>query len=311
MKSNRSCNKGTSWRDSDDLERARFTGLPDSTARKVLFDGWDSWTVYAWAEAKKFIVQMIKEINAQVIGDPSMTRNIGGQAIQAKEVIVTFVIVARDLKLPFGDEEDDYETLAEPTIVEVTPSVRRNKRKETTKAQDSVVQPDLPEEPAVAPIATLETNEELQEAFDTVEEENKVSEGDKEKTKEGEEDVRFLAERIPVVVGISCSKIDSATSSTCDTRKCTSQIPAEVIAKSIELAKKQKEAQRTEPTSSKLAPFDDVEAKHSVAVAQPEVEEDKTAETLAVVTCPLKPPIVAISIIMSQFSFILALHGVD
>lgn len=33
----------------------------------MLFDGWDSWFVYAGAEAKSSMVQMIKDINAQVI----------------------------------------------------------------------------------------------------------------------------------------------------------------------------------------------------------------------------------------------------
>ncbi|KAI5347520.1 hypothetical protein L3X38_015399 [Prunus dulcis] len=44
------------------------------------------------------------------------------------------------------------------------------------------------------------------------------------------------------------------------------EIPAEVIAESIELAKKQQEAQRTEPTSSELALFNEVEAEHSAVV---------------------------------------------
>ncbi|CAL2266456.1 unnamed protein product [Prunus armeniaca] len=120
--------------------KAIFQGLPaSSTALKVLFDGWDSWAVYAGVEAKNFMVQTIKDINAQVIEDPSSTKNIGGQAIQAGEVIVTSVITAGDLELPFGDEED--EILAEQPAVEVTPSGRKNKRKETTPAHDSVVQP--------------------------------------------------------------------------------------------------------------------------------------------------------------------------
>ncbi|VVA40971.1 PREDICTED: LOC109946780, partial [Prunus dulcis] len=57
------------------------------TATKVLFDGWDSWTVFAGEEAKGFMVRTIKGINAQVIEDPSLTKNIGGQAVQAGEVI--------------------------------------------------------------------------------------------------------------------------------------------------------------------------------------------------------------------------------
>ncbi|KAI5333542.1 hypothetical protein L3X38_023673 [Prunus dulcis] len=38
-----------------------------SSATKVLFDGWDSWTVYAEAASKQFMVQMIKDINTKVI----------------------------------------------------------------------------------------------------------------------------------------------------------------------------------------------------------------------------------------------------
>lgn len=48
-------------------------GLPaSSTALTVLFDGWESWTIYAGVEAKQFMVQMIKDINAQVIEDRSL-----------------------------------------------------------------------------------------------------------------------------------------------------------------------------------------------------------------------------------------------
>ncbi|KAI5347454.1 hypothetical protein L3X38_015333 [Prunus dulcis] len=74
------------------------------------------------------------------------------------------------------------------------------------------------------------------------------------------------------------------------------EIPTEVIAESIELAKRQQEAQRTEPTSSELTLFDEVEVEHSASVPEPEVEENRTAGSLAVVTSPLKPPIVAIPI---------------
>ncbi|KAI5320911.1 hypothetical protein L3X38_040619 [Prunus dulcis] len=42
------------------------------------------------------------------------------------------------------------------------------------------------------------------------------------------------------------------------------------IARSIELAKRQQQAQRTEPTSLELALFDEVEAEHSAAVPEPE-----------------------------------------
>ncbi|VVA37761.1 PREDICTED: LOC109946780, partial [Prunus dulcis] len=69
----------------------------------------------------------------------SLTKNIGGQFIQAGEVIVTSVIVAGDLELPSGDEED--ETLVEQPAVEATPSGRRNKRKETTPVHGGAVHP--------------------------------------------------------------------------------------------------------------------------------------------------------------------------
>lgn len=57
--------------------------------------------------------------------------------------VVTSVIAARDLELPFVDVEDDCETLAKPSA-EATPSARKNKRKEATQGQDSAVQPDPP-----------------------------------------------------------------------------------------------------------------------------------------------------------------------
>ncbi|KAI5351261.1 hypothetical protein L3X38_004152 [Prunus dulcis] len=50
---------------------------------------------------------MVKGINAQVIENPSMTSNLGRQAVQAGEVVVTSIIAAGDLELSFGDEEDD------------------------------------------------------------------------------------------------------------------------------------------------------------------------------------------------------------
>ncbi|KAI5320954.1 hypothetical protein L3X38_040662 [Prunus dulcis] len=76
------------------------------------------------------------------------------------------------------------------------------------------------------------------EAFEAVEKEIGVLKGDKEKSKDGEE---------------------------------KEEIPAKVIAESIELAKRQQEAQRTEPTSSELPLFDEVDTEHSAAVPEPEI----------------------------------------
>ncbi|CAL2228430.1 unnamed protein product [Prunus armeniaca] len=99
--------------------------------QKVLFDDWDSWTIYARVEAKQFMVQMIKDINTQVIEDPSMTKNIRGQAVQAGEVI-------------------------EQPTAEATPSARKNKRKETSQAQDSAVQPKTSKHSVAAPEPEME-----------------------------------------------------------------------------------------------------------------------------------------------------------
>ncbi|CAL2277259.1 unnamed protein product [Prunus armeniaca] len=87
------------------------------------------------------------------------------------------------------------------------------------------------------------------------------------------------------------------------------EIHAEVIAESIALAKQQEKAQRVESTSSQLALFDDVEAENSAAVLElkveaeqlvvapvPMVAENRTAGVLAVMTSPLRLPIVAMPI---------------
>ncbi|KAI5347477.1 hypothetical protein L3X38_015356 [Prunus dulcis] len=82
------------------------------------------------------------------------------------------------------------------------------------------------------------------EAFEAVEKEIGVLKGDKEKSKDGEE---------------------------------KEEIPAKVIAESIELARRQQEAQRIEPTSSELPLFDEVEAEHSAAVPEPEEMPEESA----------------------------------
>ncbi|CAL8117093.1 unnamed protein product [Prunus armeniaca] len=247
---------------------ARFIGLPDSSsATKVLFDGWDSWIVHAGAEAKKFMMQTIKDINAQVIEG-----TLWDKLFRLEKCLVE-----------------------QPTI-EVTLFAKRNKRKETVQPETSAESPHPPptrskrlrkiamaeseeiEELAAVPTETSRTDEELREAFEAVgqKKEVDVSTGDKRKGKEVEDE---------------------------------EEIPAEIIAESIALAKQQQEAQTTGPTSSELAIFDAVEAEHSAVVLEPEVEanhsidvpipeveEEKTIWTLAVVTSPFKPHVVAMPI---------------
>ncbi|CAL8090216.1 unnamed protein product [Prunus armeniaca] len=264
LKSYRSCNWATSWRDLDDLEvhknckcsvnkfnnsvdalypslelnscssaefnawwKARFHSLPASiSATKVLFDGWNSWTVYARAKAKQFMVQMIKDINGQVIEDPSITKSIGGQDVQVGEVI------------------------AESAPPPPTRSKRLRKR--------AVVE-YVATKSAVAPTTTSGTDEELREAFEVVEQEKKaeVLTGDKEEGKEVEEEEAQKAEPTRSELAL----LDDV-----------------------------------EVEHSAVVLDCEVEAEHSVAIPEPEVEEDKTAGVLTVVISLLKPPIVAMPI---------------
>ncbi|CAL2239115.1 unnamed protein product [Prunus armeniaca] len=350
-----SCNRGSSWRDADDLEvhkdarcamnkinnsadalypswelnscssaefdamwKARFRDLPvSSTALQVLFKGWDNWTVHTDEETHKFMVQTIKDINMQVIEDPSLTKNISSQPAQSGELIL-------ELELPSGDgeeEEEEEEDQVEQTHVEATSPVRI-KRKETAQSVTPAGSPSppptkskrlrkniveeyvAPEGTRAVPTTTSGTDDDLREGFEAVEQEKEleeleeVGEGPQEKAKTVEEE---------------------------------EEIPAEVIAESIALARKQQEDIRTGLTNSEVALFDDPEAEHSTAapaaedqaeqsrskpveqaeqvVAAPKtvvkvaaavpsfmVEIQKTAGTLAVRTTPLQPLIVAMPI---------------
>ncbi|CAL2229131.1 unnamed protein product [Prunus armeniaca] len=211
------------------------------------------------------MVQTIKDINVEVIEDPSLTKNIGGQSIQSGEVIVTSVIAAEDLELPSRDEED--ETLADQPTVELfvliiyclfitaeSPPPPPTKSKRLRKR--TVVEYVATEEPAAAPTTTSGINEELREAFEAVEQEKEQEEGDvplKEKNKEFEEE---------------------------------EEIPTEVIAESIALAE---------------LPVALLESEVEIVAAVPrlvssQVEVPRTVGILAMMTSPLKPHIVAMPI---------------
>ncbi|CAL8167266.1 unnamed protein product [Prunus armeniaca] len=308
LKSYRSCNRGSSWRDADDLEvhkdarcavnkinnsadalypswelnscssaefdawwKARFRDLPaSSTALQVLFKGWDNWTVHTDEETHKFMVQTIKDINMQVF--------------------VNSVIAARDLELPSWDgeeeEEEEEEDQIEQTPVEATSPVRR-KRKETAQSVTPAGSPSPPPtkskrlrkkivEEYVAPkgtravlTTTSGTDDDLREAFEAVEQEKELEEleevgdGPQEKAKTMEE---------------------------------KEEIPAEVIAESIALARKQQEDIGTGLTNSKaeqVVAAPETVVKVAAAIPSFMVEIPKTAGTLAVRTTPLQPPIVA------------------
>ncbi|CAL9001092.1 unnamed protein product [Prunus brigantina] len=84
--------------------RRKFAGLSNaSTAVMVLFANWNVGTIQVEPDAKKFIMQMLQGINAQVIEDPSMASNLSGQAVQTRQVIVISIIAARDLEVDLGE----------------------------------------------------------------------------------------------------------------------------------------------------------------------------------------------------------------
>ncbi|CAL2260686.1 unnamed protein product [Prunus armeniaca] len=140
---------------------------------------------------------------------PSLAQNVGDQSAQAREVFATSVITAGDLELPSREEEEEEEEegQAEQTSVEATPAPRR-KRKETAQPATSaegpsphptkskrlikrtVVEYVATEETAAVPTATSDTDEELREAFEAVDQEKEleeVGEGPQEKAKTVEE----------------------------------------------------------------------------------------------------------------------------
>ncbi|CAL8119927.1 unnamed protein product [Prunus armeniaca] len=265
------------------------------------------------------MVQTIKDINMQVIEDPSLTKNIGSQSAQSGEVIVTSVIAIGDLELPSGMEKKKKKKIRQnrlllrpPLLLEErerklpnlglqvyfdtgspSPPPTKSKRLRKRIVEEYVA----PEGTGAVPTTTSGTDDELREAFEAVEQEKEPE--DLEEVREGpEEKVKTVEEE---------------------------EIPAEVIAESIDLAQKQQEQQediRAGLTSSELALFEDPGAEHSTAVpaaeeqteqstsepveqaelpAAPElmsfqVEVPRSAGVLAVMTSPLKPPIVAMPI---------------
>ncbi|CAL2246647.1 unnamed protein product [Prunus armeniaca] len=250
-----------------------------STALEVLFDGWDAWTVHAGEETYKFMVQTIKDINAQVIEDPSLTRNIGGQSVQAGEVIVTSVIAAGDLELPFGDEED--ETQAEQPAAEVTPSGRR-KRKETTSAQHSAAQPTT----SAAFTTTCDTDEELKEAFKAVEQEKELEE--LEEVEEGPQEKAKTVEEEQENTRAELTSSELALFEDLEAEYSTS-VPA---------AEEQADQSTSEPVEQAELPVVFPEARVEVTAAAPEVmvEVPRSADVLSGMNSSLRPPIVVMLI---------------
>ncbi|BBH02596.1 autoinhibited Ca2+-ATPase 11 [Prunus dulcis] len=188
-----------------------------------------------------------------------MYSNVGGQSVQAGEVIVSSVIAAGDLELPSADEEDDVE--AEQTPAEVVPSGRRKRKGAGIPAGSPSPPPTklkkLKKKGEVGvlcrrrgrtiPVSPSGTDDELREAFEEVEQEKELQE---------------LEE-------VSQKKVAGAEDD--------DEIPAEVIAESIALAQKHQKGPSAELTSSELALFEDAEAEHSTAVPEAEDQMEPSA----------------------------------
>ncbi|VVA41671.1 PREDICTED: aminotransferase, partial [Prunus dulcis] len=283
----RHCTKSSA--DFDAWGQARFQNLPASvTALKTLFDGWENWHLFAEGEAKAHMIQTIKEINAQIIEDPSLTKNVGGQSVQAGEVIVSSVIAAGDLELPSADEEDDVE--AEQTPAEAVPSGRRKRKG-----------PGNHEEAAAIPVSPSGTDDELREAFEEVEQEKELQELEEVPQKkvaalEDEEEIpaEVIAESIALAQkqqkgpGAELTSSELALFEDAEAEHSTAVPEAE---------------DRVEPSISD--PVDQAEltvvvpeAEVGTTAAAPVVvvEVPKAAGVLAAVSSPLKPPIVAMPI---------------
>ncbi|CAL2276294.1 unnamed protein product [Prunus armeniaca] len=249
LKSYRSCNRATSWRDVDDLEVHKDARLDFEIYLPPVL------------HSKSSLMARIPGLFTQErrLTNPSLTKNIGGQSVQSGKVIVTSVIDAGDLELPSRDED---EILSEQPPVEATPFPRtlllklrfRSPPLPLTKSKRlrkrTRVESDETKKPAVVPTETSGTDDELREAFKAVEQEKKLEEP--EEVEEGPQGEAKIVEE-------------------------EEEIPTEVIAESIALAQKQQENTRAELTSLELTFFEDAEVEHSTAVSATEEQAEQSA----------------------------------
>ncbi|BBH09743.1 autoinhibited Ca2+-ATPase 11, partial [Prunus dulcis] len=308
LKSYRSCNRASSWRDADDLEvhkdarcavnkinnstdalypswepnscssadfdawwQTRFQSLPASvTALKVLFDGWENGTFLRMGTLKPH--------------DPD---HQGHQCTNHRRSFsdnqcgwtVCSGWKSRGLELPSADEKMR-SSRANPC--RGCSSGRRKEKGLLLSGQHHAAwysrgvkwNTVAVEETAAVPATTSGTDEELREAFEEVEQEKELQE---------------LEE---------CLKKKWQWRKRGEFYFVTDEIPAEVI-ESIALAQKQQKGPSAELTSSELALFEDAEAEHSTAAQRLRIRwsgEVPKAVALAAVSSPLKPPIVAMPI---------------
>ncbi|CAL9004107.1 unnamed protein product [Prunus brigantina] len=281
LKSYRSCNRASSWRDADDLEVHKDTRCAInkiSNSADALYPSWgpnscSSADFEAWWKAR--FQDLPTSVTFLISFPAGLASNFG------LFCAVTSVIATGDLELPSVDEED--ETQAEQTPVEATPPARK-KRKGTAPPPDNIGQPDISaespppppskskrrrkrteveyvatKEPAAVPTTTSGTDEELREAFEAVEQEKEL-------------------EKLEELALFEDAEAEHSTA-----------VPA---------AEEQVEQSASEPVEQAELPVAAPESVMEVAAAAPElmVEVPRSAGVLSVVTSPLKPPIVAMPI---------------
>ncbi|CAL9016742.1 unnamed protein product [Prunus brigantina] len=200
------------------------------------------------------MVQIIKDINARIIEDPSLTKNIGGRPFSRDLSLFQPVIWS----CPPWRKRMKLRRNQPPLKV-----LRRRKRKETAPPQDSMVRLEPTEDGGgiccyggyfSSSYRHFGTDDELREAFEEVEKDKvleeleRVGDGSQEKSKTVEEE---------------------------------EEIPAEVIAESIALAQKQQEETKAELTSSELALFENPEAEQSTTSPPIEEQAEQPASELS------------------------------
>ncbi|VVA41883.1 PREDICTED: LOC109946669, partial [Prunus dulcis] len=206
---------------------------------------------------------------------PSLTKNVGGQSVQAGEVIVSSVIAAGDLELPSADEEDDVE--AEQTPAEVVPSGRR-KRKGA----------GIPEEAAAIPVSPSGTDDELREAFEEVEQEKELQELEEVSQKK--------------VAGAEDDKQQKGPSAELTSSELALFEDAEAEhSTAVPEAEDQMGPSASDPVDQAELTVVVPEAEVGTTAAAPvvvssQVEAPKASGVLAAISNPLKPPIVAMPI---------------
>ncbi|CAL2239433.1 unnamed protein product [Prunus armeniaca] len=310
LKSYRSCNRGSSWRDADDLEvhkDARCAVNKINNSADALYPSWelnscstaefDAWWKARFCDLPTFSTAL---------------QNIGSQPAQSGEVFVNSVIAAGDLELPSGDgEEEEEEDQVEQTPVEATSPVRR-KRKETAQSVTPAGSPSppltkskrlrkkiveeyvAPEGTRAVPTTTSGTDDDLREAFEAVEQEKEleeleeVGEGPQEKAKTVEEEEEIPAEVIAEDIGTGLTNSEVAFFDDPEAEHSTAAPAAEDQVEQFGLEPGEQAEQ--------VVPAPETVVEVAAAVPGFMVEIPKAAGTLAVRTTPSQPPIVAMPI---------------